>query len=73
MKDLERAILAEATEVTGNPKLKDKEVVEWVMGPIELLETHEGETKHYLPKLNISVCIKLAEKKPKAAKKTGGA
>lgn len=35
MKQLQAAVLAEAKEVTGNKKLRQKDIMEWTTGEIE--------------------------------------
>jgi len=60
MTQLDRMILDEAREVTGNPKLRNKDIVEWVVGSIKNVSPHEGEKAYFLPKLNVSICVKEA-------------
>lgn len=62
MRDLERSILEELQIVTGNPKLKVKDIMEWSNAK---LKPHDGEELHYLPNLKVYCCIKRVEKKKK--------
>jgi len=52
---LERAILNEAKTVTGNKKLRMKDIVEWSTGRVKIVE---GEKIYHLPELNINIAIK---------------
>ena len=54
MATLEREILAEAKKVTGNTKLKMKEILEWCSGEIE---PQSGEKTYYLPTIGIYIAI----------------
>lgn len=56
---LDKAILEEAREVTGNPKLRSKDIMEWCCGK-DSIKPQEGERAYYLPKLHVSVAIKEA-------------
>ena len=55
MRELESAILDELKKVTGNNKLRKKDIMEWSTGTIKL---QEGETVYYLPELCVNVAIK---------------
>lgn len=55
MKTLERAILTEAQKVTGNKKLKMKDIMEWSTGNITV---GPNEKFHHLPKLGVKIAIK---------------
>ena len=60
MRTLEAAILVEARVVTGNKRLRQKDIMEWSSGKIE---AQEGETLYKLPKLGVNIAIKVEEKK----------
>ena len=60
MQTLERAILAEAKKVTGNQKLKMKDIMEWSSG--EIKEFPEEE-QFLLPELGINISVKKTGKK----------
>lgn len=53
---IDKAILEEARGVTGNPKLRNKDIMEWVCGK-DNVKPHEGEKAYYLPKLNVSIAV----------------
>jgi len=53
---LERAVLAEAKEVTGNKKLKMKDIMEWSTGEVN---AQDGEKLYWLPVLGVSVAVKI--------------
>ena len=55
MQSLERAILAEAKEVTRNPKLRMKDIMEW--SSAEIAEFPE-EVRYLLPQLGINISVK---------------
>jgi len=55
MKELEAAILAEAKEITGNKKLRLKDLMEWSSGKVK---TVEDEITFYLPKSRVTIAIK---------------
>lgn len=55
LQTVERAILAEAKVVTGKPKLKMKDIMEWTTGEIE---PQLGEKLYFLPELQINIAIK---------------
>jgi len=57
MRGLEAAILRELREVTGNRKLRQKDIQEWTTGDIKPVE---GEMVVYLPTLHINVAYKVA-------------
>ncbi len=54
MQSLEREILVEAKEVTGNKKLRTKDIMEWSTGEIK---AQPGEKLYRLPKLAINIAI----------------
>jgi len=56
---IDKAILEEAREVTGNPKLRNKDIVEWCCGK-DAVKAQEGEKAYYLPKLHVSIAVKEA-------------
>ena len=55
MKDLEREILVEAREVTGNKKLRMADIMEWTTGDCD---KRDDEIRFRLPKLQIEIAIK---------------
>ena len=55
MQSLERAVLAEAKKVTGNKKLRMKDIMEWRSGEIK---AQEGEKLYCLPTLKINIAVK---------------
>lgn len=55
MQSLEKAVLAEAKTVTGNSKLRMKDIMEWSTGKIE---AQAGEKLYFLPELQINIAIK---------------
>lgn len=55
MQSLERAVLAEAKEVTSNKKLRMKDIVEWSTGEVK---AQEGEKLYHLPNLAINIAVK---------------
>lgn len=55
MQSLERAILAEAKIVTGNKKLKMKDIMEWRTAKIV---AQAGEKLYRLPELGINIAVK---------------
>lgn len=55
MQSLEREILAEAKKVTGNKKLRMKDIMEWSTGKIE---AQSGEKLYFLPELQVNIAIK---------------
>lgn len=52
---LERAILAEAKEVTGNKKLRMKDIMEWSTGEIK---AQADEKLYWLPDLAVNIAVK---------------
>lgn len=54
MVSLERAILAEAKKVTGNSKLRMKDIMEWSTGKIKL---EAGEDMYFLPEMQVNIAI----------------
>jgi len=59
MRDLERAILQEARTVTGNKKLRMKDILEWSTSTVKIAE---DETVYNLPELNVNIAILSAKK-----------
>ncbi len=57
MPELEREILAEAKTVTGNSKLKMKDIMEWSTGDVK---AEEGETLYVLPGLGVNIAVKTS-------------
>lgn len=55
MQTLEREILVESKNVTGNKKLRMKDILEWSSGPIK---KQPGEKLYFLPELKINIAIK---------------
>ena len=55
MRQLESAILAEAKIVTGNKKLRMKDVMEWSTGKVK---PESGEIVYHLPKMSVNIAIK---------------
>ena len=55
MQSLEKAILAEAKEVTGNKKLRMKDIMEWSTADIE---AQDGEKLYNLPGLSVNIVVK---------------
>lgn len=55
MRELESAILAEAKIVTGNNKLKKKDIMEWSTGEVK---PEQGEKVYHLPDMNCNIAIK---------------
>lgn len=53
--DLERVVLSEARIVTGNKKLKMKDIVEWSTGKIN---ARAGEKLYQLPRLSVTIAVK---------------
>ena len=56
IRELESAILAEARIVTGNKKLRMKDIMEWSTGKIV---PQPGEKRFFLPKLKVHIAIKI--------------
>jgi len=54
IRELETAILVEAKIVTGNKKLRQKDIMEWTTGEIK---SHEGEKIYHLPELNVNIAV----------------
>jgi hypothetical protein len=65
IKQLEAEILAELRKLTGNNKIRQKDIMEWSTGTIR---PEEGETLYFLPEIKVNVCVKLPVK---AEKKNG--
>lgn len=57
MKQLEAAVLAEAKEVTGNKKLRMKDIMEWSTSEVK---AQEGEKLYRLPKLGVDIAVKIS-------------
>lgn len=55
MQSLERAILVEAKEVTGNKKLRMKDIIEWSTGEIK---AQAGEKLYRLPISGVNIAVK---------------
>lgn len=55
MQSLEREILTEAKEVTGNKKLRMKDIMEWSTGEIV---AQPGEKLYKLPGIGVNIAIK---------------
>lgn len=55
MKSLEKAILVEARKITGNKKLKMKDIMEWSTGEVK---EFPGEVQYLLPVLSINILVK---------------
>lgn len=55
-RELEREILAEAKEVTGNKKLKMKNIMEWSTGKVKV---QAGEREYHLPKTGVNIAVWL--------------
>lgn len=55
MASLERAIIEEAKIVTGNKKLRLKDLMEWSSGEIK---PEPGEKVYKLPKMGVNIAIK---------------
>lgn len=53
---LEKAILAELKEVTGNKKLTKNSIQEWSTGEIT---PHDGEQQAFLPVVRVHVAYKV--------------
>jgi hypothetical protein len=61
MRSFEAAILAELRTITGNKKIRQKDIQEWRTAKID---PHEGETVVHLPTTGVWVAYKLPEPKP---------
>ena len=57
IKQLEAAVLAEAKIVTGNKKLRMKDIMEWSTGEVT---PQEGEKLHRLPELGVNIAVKIS-------------
>jgi len=55
IRQLESAILAEAKIVTGNKKLRMKDIMEWSTGKVK---PRQGEAVYYLPTMKVNIAIK---------------
>lgn len=56
IKQLEAAVLAEAKKVTGNRKLRMKDIMEWSTGDIK---AQKDEKQYKLPELNVNIAVKI--------------
>ena len=66
MRTLEAAVLNELRTVTGNNKLRQKDIMEWSTGDIK---AQDDETKYFLPAHQVYAVIKTPVEKPKKIKK----
>ena len=57
MRDLEKVILQEARTVTGNPKLRDKDIMEWRSGR-DSIKSEPGEKLFYLPGIGVTIAVR---------------
>lgn len=57
MKQLEAAVLAEAKKVTGNKKLRMKDIMEWSTGEVK---AEQGEKLYRLPELGVNIAVKIS-------------
>jgi len=57
IKQLEAAVLAEAKTVTGNKKLRMKDIMEWSTGEVK---PQEGEKLYRLPELGVNIAVKIS-------------
>lgn len=55
MRTLETAILSEAKTITGNKKLRQKDIMEWSTGDIKL---QKGEKIYRLPDMGVNIAVK---------------
>ncbi|MDW5563972.1 MAG: hypothetical protein SA339_12190 [Methanomassiliicoccus sp.] len=55
--DFRRAFQKEARSVTGKPKLRYADIIEWSSGEVEV---REGEVKYHLPGLGVNIVVKGA-------------
>jgi len=55
MRTLENAILIELKKVSGNNKLRLKDIMEWSTGKVE---AREDEKSYFLPELKVNVAVK---------------
>ena len=55
IRQVESAILAEAKTITGNKKLRLKDIMEWSTGEIK---PEPGEKTYYLPKMGVNIAVK---------------
>ena len=51
---LDAAILAEARQVTGKKSLRQKDIVEWSTGDVQI---EAGEKQFFLPELKINIAV----------------
>jgi hypothetical protein len=65
MAALEKEILTELKHVTGNSKLKKKDMLEWRSG--KGIKPVDGETLYWLPELQVEVALASVNKKEDAA------
>lgn len=66
MRQLESAILAEAKIVTGNKKLKMKDIMEWSTSEVK---PQQGEKLYRLPKMGVNIAIKEQPKPSETSSK----
>jgi hypothetical protein len=59
MRQVESKILAEAKVITGNKKLRLKDIMEWSTGEIR---KRDGENIYYLPETGVNVSVKVPVK-----------
>lgn len=55
LRELEAAILKEAREVTGNKKLRQKDIMEWTTGDIR---PRDDEAVYRLPVVGVNIAVK---------------
>jgi hypothetical protein len=67
MRALEAAILAEAKQVTGNKKLRQKDILEWTTGEIS---PRDNEQVYRLPVCGVNVAVET--KNPETANHRNG-
>jgi len=62
MNKMDRAILDELKTVSGNKKIRNKDIMEWSTSEeVVKKKLQEGEKYYHLPSLGIHVAVKLAE------------
>lgn len=57
MKNVEAAILRELRTVAKNPKIRQKDIMEWSTGEVK---AQAGEKVYYLPEMKVFVAVKEA-------------
>jgi hypothetical protein len=60
-RNLEAAVLRELKIVTGNNKLRQKDIMEWSTGTVKV---EPGETCYFLPELKVHVAVKMTKATP---------